>query len=130
MRCKSIVDRIMDKIPPNRRKICEATEGCACMGCIHGEVNKEEFEEWSKRHNFCDKCRRLDVLLTGWIKCTERLPESGIDVLAFTEEKWIIMAIYGQNKWREQPDNERVIDMNVTHWQPLPEPPNEQDDGE
>lgn len=53
-----------------------------------------------------------------WISVTERLPEPGVDVLAAYRNRHIYMGTVGDD-WLE----EDIEDGYVTHWMPLPEPP-------
>lgn len=70
--------------------------------------------------------------MSQWIKCSERMPEDFIDVLVCTEEFQIhegFRLVYGDGNsvWKlycynKIYENEVVI---ITHWMPLPEPPQE-----
>lgn len=52
-----------------------------------------------------------------WIPVTERLPEDTDDVLVYTNK--VTKARYGCDGWHGQGGRW----TNVTHWMPLPEPP-------
>ena len=56
-----------------------------------------------------------------WISVTERLPEPGVDVLAAYRDRHINMGTAGDD-WLE----EDIEDGYITHWMPLPEPPEEE----
>lgn len=63
--------------------------------------------------------------MTNWIKCSERLPEDGVGVLAWWSGG-CVKALYDPRpkEWKHYD----YLDMRlsgVTHWQPLPEAPNE-----
>ena len=62
-----------------------------------------------------------------WIPVSERLPENGSDVLAYSydeDESRIFPANYDNGWWHDCLFNIRIIA--VTHWMPLPEPPKEE----
>ena len=70
------------------------------------------------------------VTIQKWIPVTERLPETGIDVIAYMDnsiESRIVPAMYGKNRnkyyWWDCIFNTELL--SVTHWMPLPEPPGE-----
>lgn len=58
-----------------------------------------------------------------WIKCSERMPELDDDgyselVLAVSRNRSIHLNFLIDGEW--------VLTMEVTHWMPLPEPPEEE----
>ena len=57
-----------------------------------------------------------------WIKCSDRMPDEYIDVLACGEEGIIIAKYYGEDCGGWATSMNKSSD-NITHWQPLPEPP-------
>lgn len=70
--------------------------------------------------------------MSQWIKCSEQMPEEFVDVLVVTDDSQVhegyhfvytgcapVWKIYC---YRKLYANEEVI---VTHWMPLPEPPQE-----
>jgi hypothetical protein len=68
-----------------------------------------------------------------WISVEDRLPNNGINILMFMKNKthsWSQIGCYDSthNDWcvcNEQLDHvEKDFYEDVTHWQPLPEPPN------
>ena len=59
--------------------------------------------------------------MNEWIKTTDRLPEDDRHVLCLTRTKkglWnVVIGYYMDGFWRVG------MNSNVTHWMPLPEPP-------
>lgn len=68
----------------------------------------------------------------GWISVKDRFPGEWITVLTFQPtlsdgEGLIRTAVYiGTGKWREAERHE-LMELPVTHWMPLPEKPEEED---
>ena len=66
----------------------------------------------------------------GWISCSERMPKGYADVLVtdgeHVEVKWWDESGYW-NSWTEL--NSDIFADEITHWMPLPEPPQEVNHG-
>ena len=67
-----------------------------------------------------------------WIPVTERLPEDGVYVLGrYENNEMAVVCVFDHDEditfWRAQTDKgwEADCDTEPTHWQPLPEPPEE-----
>ncbi len=64
-----------------------------------------------------------------WISVEDRLPERGQNVIAFSESDGIvILTCFRSAGWKEVITKENaqiIITHEVTHWMPLPEPPND-----
>nr|WP_289628021.1 DUF551 domain-containing protein [Escherichia coli] len=60
----------------------------------------------------------------GWISCSERMPDNNHDVLFFDVWGYIRIGWFSADdrSWFTSDDGCR---MEVTHWMPLPEPPQE-----
>lgn len=66
-----------------------------------------------------------------WIPVTERLPDFGVDVLANDDGGTVLILCRGSNpfdrdpeKWRWEAEEFSLEPSEVTHWMPVPEPPN------
>lgn len=74
---------------------------------------------------YCLKCGAK--FAERWIPCSERLPNGGKDVIVYTkawEEHIQIAHIQYDGILWELSDGEFYFSMSdVTHWMPLPEPP-------
>ena len=64
-----------------------------------------------------------------WISVKERLPKEWEDVLVRSWCGFCEVAIYlgTPGKWRVCWSHDRLEDNSVTHWMPLPEPPDEKE---
>lgn len=88
----------------------------------------------SRRH-----ARRPGEAMSGWIKCSDRLPQVGTKVLAWNEQYGARESLYREHgegsiayahgyppyfSW-EEPQSSWASSWKPTHWQPLPSPPTE-----
>ena len=66
------------------------------------------------------------VIPDGWISCSERMPEDGQEVVVQTHSGWRYIAFYESHSglFYDSPEGD-VEYVLVTHWMPLPEPPQE-----
>ena len=62
--------------------------------------------------------------MSEWIKCDERLPEVDELILA-ASGRAVIPAVYLEDGKFYLDDADTLIVSPVTHWQPLPQAPNE-----
>lgn len=63
-----------------------------------------------------------------WIKCSERMPETGDDVLVYcpdTNEQFVAVTWDGSTDFQYARYETVNIVCEPTHWMPLPEPPSE-----
>lgn len=65
----------------------------------------------------------------GWISCSERMPEDGQHVIILCDGAFVIYAQYRDGEFFDVVRNGEEFfetqSRNVTHWIPLPEPPQE-----
>ena len=62
--------------------------------------------------------------LPQWISVDERLPETGVDMLTL-HAGGIGISFYSRNAWWTSAQYHIGKELPVTHWMPLPEPPND-----
>ncbi|EPN1976187.1 DUF551 domain-containing protein [Escherichia coli] len=65
----------------------------------------------------------------GWISCSERMPENGQHVIILCDGAFVLYAQYRDGEFFDVVRNGEEFfetqSRNVTHWIPLPEPPQE-----
>ena len=71
-----------------------------------------------------DICEMLDEAptVTGWISVEDRLPEPGYYVLMCLRDVFTTIGLHTGQEWVEKGTGQTIP---VTHWMPLPEPPEE-----
>lgn len=118
-----------------REKLIELLADCCdmrdkrCVGC---KLDLPEAVDCKKDRfgKLADHLIANGVTVQEWIPVTDRLPEHRGDVLvcAFWHEKWqtrIGWFAKDMDGWHVKASNEYHIDISVSHWMPLPEPPKE-----
>ena len=72
-----------------------------------------------------DAAKAIAEKVPRWIPVTERLPEPNTRVIGFMAWKAMTAIEYQNGKWYSIDHLEPLPDEAVTHWMPLPEPPEE-----
>ncbi|HHW7793919.1 DUF551 domain-containing protein [Escherichia coli] len=69
------------------------------------------------------------VIPDGWISCSERMPDDGQHVIIICDGAFVLYAQYRDGEFfdvvRDGDEFFETQSRNVTHWMPLPEPPQE-----
>lgn len=62
-----------------------------------------------------------------WISCKDKMPDDGVNVLIYTGNRMISLAWYDidMGYFYICDSDYKYNSLDVTHWQPLPEPPKE-----
>ncbi len=86
-----------------------------CSKCLITEVYEtyeEAVEKWNARHS-------------AWIPCSERLPDDYKKVLIYGKETGVLIGFFTSYKNLYISDNGNTATRisAITHWMPLPEPP-------
>ena len=117
-----MADLIIDVYQGSNRKCLVIGNHRISTGKAYGYLEKVE----SYR---CDTKYILSCIgnVNRWIPCSERLPEYGLDVLVYTkswEEHIQVAHIQYDGIMWELSDGEFYFSQSdVSHWMPLPEPP-------
>jgi len=71
-----------------------------------------------------DKIKQEGYTVQKWILCSERMPEKHVEVLAYSPY-WgkIVVAMWGGEFWLEQWTDDDLEQSEISHWMPLPKPP-------
>lgn len=113
-------------------EIIEANRSCSrcfCDECAY--FNAIECQTDLKR-DCVTLIKHLEAKQPKWISVEERLPEDKketADCYLVTDGAFIWMAYWGCKEWQfaQCTDSPYVIDWtDITHWMPLPEPPEEE----
>lgn len=59
------------------------------------------------------------VTVQEWVSVEDRLPEENTTVIVATDNGIVFQCLYAYDGWDLWDDN----DVNITHWQPMPQPP-------
>ena len=59
------------------------------------------------------------VTVKEWVSVKDRLPEENTTVIVATDNGIVFQCLYAYDGWDLWDDN----DVNITHWQPMPQPP-------
>lgn len=70
--------------------------------------------------------------VSKWISCKEKMPDDGVNVLIYAGNRMISLAWYDKDMgyFYICDSDYKYNSLDVTHWQPLPEPPKDGDTNE
>lgn len=69
--------------------------------------------------NIADHLISNGVTVKEWVSVEDRLPEENTTVIVATDNGIVFQCLYSYDGWDLWDDN----DVNITHWQPMPQPP-------
>ena len=129
---RSLLRDSRDRIAELEATIRENTAEVALIinpGCIE-QPSHEDLILWlsAYRDEFIDKSKMIDLLLEDpWISIKDRIPDHADEVMV-SYNNGIAFAKYWETTgmWLSNNSNVNNGDL-VTHWQPIPSPPKEQE---
>lgn len=67
--------------------------------------------------------------VSKWISCKEKMPDDGVNVLIYAGNRMISLAWYDKDMgyFYICDSDYKYNSLDVTHWQPVPEPPKDGD---
>lgn len=70
--------------------------------------------------------------VSKWISCKEKMPDDGVNVLIYAGNRMISLAWYDKDMgyFYICDSDYKYNSLDVTHWQPLPEPPKDGEQNE
>lgn len=110
-----------EEVPEEERPIYGADTMHSC------DVDRVGLDGADLIERLADRCARYAEEIavaqerTRWIPVTERLPDQCMDILVGYRDGHILMGTAMCDDWIE----EDLEDGTITHWMPLPEPPEE-----
>ncbi|MGS5302264.1 ead/Ea22-like family protein [Escherichia coli] len=90
---------------------------------------EQEAEPVSQTYKLNELSGNSPVTPDGWIGCSERMPDDGQHVIILCDGAFVLYAQYRDGEFfdivRNGEEFFETQSRNVTHWMPLPEPPQE-----
>ena len=83
------------------------------------EAKKADTEDAPFSEFLADFMIANGVTVQEWVSVEDRLPEENTTVIAATDKGIVFQCLYDYDGWDLWDGNE----INITHWQPMPEPP-------
>ncbi|MBZ4146333.1 DUF551 domain-containing protein [Escherichia fergusonii] len=120
------------KLPPlSSNEVNDAAWKLHNMLTEHGPLNGRQFNNLKGCFYEALKVamRNYPVTPDGWISCSEQMPDDGQHVIILCDGAFVLYAQYRDGEFFDVVRNGEEFfetqSRNVTHWMPLPEPPQE-----
>ncbi|MFL9193951.1 DUF551 domain-containing protein [Escherichia coli] len=120
------------KLPPlSSSEVNDAAWKLHNMLTEHGPLNGCQFNNLKECFYEALKVamRNFPVIPDSWISCSERMPDDGQHVIILCDGAFVLYAQYRDSEFFDVVRNGEEFfetqSRNVTHWMPLPEPPQE-----
>ena len=116
-------------IEEKQKELCPV--GMYSRHAVYGS-DREKFDAWEEIIEAIEAIPAADVRPVKWIPVTERLPDTGVDVLVKFPHNMAVASI-DIGEWVVNSGDGWCTDINLaggeknpTHWMPLPQPPEEE----
>lgn len=101
----------------------------ALFGVTVPDLPPLEAESVSQTYKLNELSGNSPVTPDGWISCSDRMPDDGQHVIILCDGAFVLYAQYRDGEFfdvvRDGDEFFETQSRNVTHWMPLPEPPQE-----
>ena len=110
----------------DKKQAIDRIASCYCMDCEHSNGILCRACEHQDDMDLIDDMPAADVQpINQWISCKEEMPEDGISVLICSNRGTVHKVTYDSDMgyFYIADSDLHYNELDVTHWQPLPEPP-------
>ena len=110
----------------DKKQAIDRIASCYCMDCEHSNGILCRACEHQDDMDLIDDMPAADVQpVDRWISCKEKMPDDGVNVLIYAGNRMISLAWYDKDMgyFYICDSDYKYNSLDVTHWQPLPEPP-------
>lgn len=124
------------KKPEEIKKGLEYCPGNDCAGCLYYDDCVHGDDDYALEHDALAYIQQLEAQVPKWISVEERMPEDEEFVLCWYKDEFgdewstVGMKIQWGCGWDLDIDDNSGRNLTVTHWMPLPEPPEGDEDEE
>ncbi|EPT6931505.1 DUF551 domain-containing protein [Cronobacter malonaticus] len=110
----ALTDKTKSEMTQMAEKLVRDTTALAVTLSSETDTTRQQFESLAGKAVY------------GWIPCSERMPDYGVDVQIFcsdTREQFVGFRCIGDNDFQYGHYEDFSLVCSPSHWQPLPEPP-------
>lgn len=113
----------------NAKRVQNALNACRAAMLQSGNFRENKNSSTNNFREIAETSTNSPVIPDGWISCSERMPDDGQHVIILCDGAFVLYAQYRDGEFFDVVRNGEEFfetqSRNVTHWMPLPEPPQE-----